>query len=242
MKRFTEALKWRDPWFRELSVDGKLVFFYFLDNCDAAGVWEPDLAMVNFCLKRDIEWDRVWGEFGDRVVRLENGKLWMRKFIEFQYGKLTEACAPHRTIIALVNRHGLTIDKGTVTLTLPYTSPTARAMDKEKEKDQEKDPEKAPRARSPKTELTEPFPLLLNTPEFAAAWDSWLQHRREIKKPVTPMSVKATLSECERMGVERAITAIQFTIFKGWQGLKEPDERERRESSGVIGKRSSMAD
>lgn len=137
MKRFTEALKWRDPWFRELSVDGKLVFYYFVDNCDAAGVWEPDYPMVNFCLKRDIEWGSVWSEFGDRVVKLSTGKLWMRKFIAFQYGHLTESCAPHRTVIALVIRHGLVIDKGNVTLSLDYKYPPNRVKDKEEEKDKE---------------------------------------------------------------------------------------------------------
>ncbi len=232
MKRFTEALKWRDPWFRELSVDAKLVFFYFLDNCDGAGVWEPDLSMVNFCLKRDVEWDRVWSEFGDRVTRLPSGKLWMRKFIQFQYGILTESCAPHRTIIALVHKHGLTLEKGIVTLILPYASPSVRAMDKETEKDKEKDQEepKKPRANS---QATFTIPLLLATPEFESAWADWLQHRREIKKPVTPMSAQQTLAECEKMGLERAIVAIRFTIFKGWQGLREPDIREKAELAGV---------
>lgn len=87
------------------------------------------------------------------------------------------------------------------------------------------------------------IPLLLSTDEFAASWRDWLQHRKEIKHPIPPGSQteKGQLKQLEEWGVERAIAAIRFTIFKGWQGLKEPDERERRESDGVIGKRSSMA-
>ena len=48
MKRFTEALKWRDPWFLDLSVDGKLAFWYIVENCDNAGVWEPNFRLANF--------------------------------------------------------------------------------------------------------------------------------------------------------------------------------------------------
>jgi hypothetical protein len=87
------------------------------------------------------------------------------------------------------------------------------------------------------------IPLLLSTDEFAVAWRDWLQHRKEIKHPIAAGSQteRGQLKQLEEWGVERAIAAIRFTIFKGWQGLKEPDERESRESAGVIGKRSSMA-
>ncbi len=68
------------------------------------------------------------------------------------------------------------------------------------------------------------FPLLLNTPEFQAAWTDWLQHRKEIKEPLKPTSEKQQLQNLERIGVDRAIAMIRHTIFKGWRGLREPDE------------------
>lgn len=144
MKRFTEASKWRDPWFRGLSLDSKLAFWYFVDNCDPAGVWEPDYEMVNFCLKREIKWERVWEEFGERIVKMPSGKLWMRKFIEFQYGALSESCGPHRSVIALCVKHGIDISNGKPTLTLPLPYPSTRVQDntiqeKEEVQDKEKD-------------------------------------------------------------------------------------------------------
>jgi hypothetical protein len=197
MKRFTEALKWRDPWFRELSADAKLVFFYFIDNCDGAGVWEPDPPMVNFCLKRDVDWDEVWKEFGDRVVKLSSGKLWMRKFIEFQYGVLTETCPPHRTVIALVRKHGLTLEDGVVTLGQPLaypklrvkhtpSYPIGRAQEKEKEKEAEQDQITDKETEKPtKTEnqlrAEKLFRRRASTPWDASCLKAWDRSRRAVE-------------------------------------------------------------
>lgn len=73
------------------------------------------------------------------------------------------------------------------------------------------------------------IPLLLSTEEFASAWRDWMKHRREIKKPVTPGSQteKQTLKTLEEWGEKRAIDAIRYTIFKGWQGLAEKDPNDR---------------
>ena len=78
------------------------------------------------------------------------------------------------------------------------------------------------------------IPLLLSTETFAEAWRAWLRHRREIKKPVIPGSEheREQLKMLEGWGEERAIAALKFTIFKGWQGIKEPTDRDLNEFSG----------
>jgi hypothetical protein len=90
-----------------------------------------------------------------------------------------------------------------------------------------------------KPEQKSVIPLLISTEAFAAAWTAWLQHRREIKKPVTPGSQteKEQLKTLEEWGETRAIEAIRYTIFKGWQGIREPDPKDKdyanhRTSSG----------
>jgi hypothetical protein len=67
------------------------------------------------------------------------------------------------------------------------------------------------------------FPLELDTPEFKAAWAKWRQHRAEIKKRLTPTSEAQGIAWCLKLGVTRAIAAIDHTVFKGWQGLREDD-------------------
>lgn len=140
MKRFTETFKWRDPWYLELSLQAKAVFSFITDNCDNCGVWEPNYRLVNFSLKCDIDWDTVTVELGNRIATLPNGKWWITRFCQFQYGQLNDNCAPHRAVIALAKKHGLEIDrKGNVTLTLP--SNEGRERDKDKDKDKDKDTE-----------------------------------------------------------------------------------------------------
>jgi hypothetical protein len=46
--RFTQTDKWKDIWFRKLSVESKLLFQYLCDNCDIAGFWEIDFERTAF--------------------------------------------------------------------------------------------------------------------------------------------------------------------------------------------------
>lgn len=71
------------------------------------------------------------------------------------------------------------------------------------------------------------LPDEFDVPEFRDAWAAWQQHRREIRKPITPTSLKQQLAQFTKWGVRRSIRAIEHTITKGWTGLREPDEDER---------------
>lgn len=61
----------------------------------------------------------------------------------------------------------------------------------------------------------------LDSEEFRAAWSKWHEHRKEIKKPLTMHSA------CEQLkwlaSQKNAVACIDFTIRKGWQGLREPE-------------------
>jgi hypothetical protein len=159
MKRFTETEKWRDAWFRGLSLDAKLVFWYLTENCDSAGVWEPDFEMVNFTFKRDIPWDEVKFELSQsvngrdpRLRVLPSGKWLLTRFVFFQYGRLRPECIPHRSILKTIEKHGLTEDElyPTTTLAKGYEidrsdgvnskgSPRVCHTLQDKDKDQDKD-------------------------------------------------------------------------------------------------------
>jgi len=59
---------------------------------------------------------------------------------------------------------------------------------------------------------------------FAAAWETWLQYRREIRKPLGPSAVKSQLRTLAGFADEsRAVEMIEHTIFMGWQGLREKE-------------------
>jgi hypothetical protein len=109
MKRFTESLKWDDPWFQALDLDHRLAWIYLLDRCDCSGVWEPNFRTGNFHLARDIDWPTVKATFIDakRVCVLPSGKWWVCKFVEFQYGELKAKSPIHQKVLTLLLRHGL---------------------------------------------------------------------------------------------------------------------------------------
>lgn len=109
MKRFVECDRWRDPWYLELSFEAKAAFSYICDNCDCVGVWDANYRLANFCLKRDLEWDSILEELGSRIQKRRGGKIWVRKFVEFQYGTLSDACKPHIKYLATLEKHGIEV-------------------------------------------------------------------------------------------------------------------------------------
>ena len=48
--RITNTDKWVDLWFSNLSVHAKLLFFYFVENCDNAGFIEVNKKFMLFHL------------------------------------------------------------------------------------------------------------------------------------------------------------------------------------------------
>lgn len=67
-------------------------------------------------------------------------------------------------------------------------------------------------------------PKALAVERFEGAWQRWLRFRsEELRKPVTQLSGDQALQELAGWGVERACTAIDHTIARGWQGLREPE-------------------
>ena len=86
--RFTDTSKWADPWFLELPPMHKLIHQYLCDSCDCAGVWNVSLRDMQF---RTGATEQEFYEFvkqaGDgRIAMLDSGrKLWLVKFIPFQY-------------------------------------------------------------------------------------------------------------------------------------------------------------
>ena len=131
MKRFTETQKWEDPWFRRLAPEMKLLWQWILDRCDNAGVIDPDIELASFQIGYQYPMDTLC-EFGQRVVRLPDGKHFIPKFIEFQYGSLSRDCKAHNPIFLSLKKHGLEgYPKGIHTL-----------QEKEEEKDKEKEEEK----------------------------------------------------------------------------------------------------
>jgi hypothetical protein len=77
----------------------------------------------------------------------------------------------------------------------------------------------------PKPELAQPC---FESPAFVKAWQDWQEHRREIKKPLTPKASESQMAEFKAWGESRAIAAIRHTIKMGWQGIREADRTKQQ--------------
>ena len=66
------------------------------------------------------------------------------------------------------------------------------------------------------------MPLPFDSEEFRQAWDEWLQHRKEIRKKMTPLATRKALNALQEMGELQAIVAINLSISKGWTGIHQP--------------------
>lgn len=77
------------------------------------------------------------------------------------------------------------------------------------------------------------FPPCLETPQFKAAWLEWEQHRKELRKKLTPTSIRRQIEVLAEMGPQRAIAAIRHSISQGWTGIFEPGQSAKAKSQAI---------
>lgn len=219
MKRFTETVKWRDPWFRRLSPTAKLLWLYATDNCSNIGVIEIDWDALKFDFGCAVT-EKHLDELGDRIQVVGGGKYFIPKFIRFQYGELSDACPAHRPIFKAISQHQL--DR--VALDYRYPSdrvaiPYRNGMEKDKDKEEGVQGETEKRSTIKNSTV---IPETLDTPEFRAAWVMWLEHLSQKRKPPTLHAQDLQLRTLAAMGSAKAVTTIAYCIEHNWQGIYEP--------------------
>lgn len=140
-KRFTDTGKWKKDFIKSLPVKMKLLWFYILDDCDHAGIWEVDLDVASLRIGETITYEEAFAALGSKIRVISKMKWFVEDFIFFQYGDLKETNNMHRSVIAVLKKYNIDLNK-------PLSSPSQGAKDKEKEKDKVKDKEKVQDADS----------------------------------------------------------------------------------------------
>jgi hypothetical protein len=103
----------------------------------------------------------------------------------------------------------------------PVTQPSRTKRDKSVTREEKRREEKS-KQRNPLTPFDQ-LPEKLGTDAFRESLAEWVQHRQEIRKPLTATSAKQQLRQFETWGPAKSIEVIRYTVAKGWQGLREPD-------------------
>jgi hypothetical protein len=70
------------------------------------------------------------------------------------------------------------------------------------------------------------LPSKLQTPELLSLWGQWIDHRNEIRKPLTPTAAQQQIETMSGWGADRAVKALRHSIGNGWQGMFEPDQKQ----------------
>jgi len=131
-KRLTDADKWKKPFIRGLKGPYKLLWFYILDDCNHAGIWQVDLEVAALRVGEQIDRETAEDLFKENIIIFDNGEKWfIPDFIEFQYGTLNPLNRVHKSVIDLLEKYQIK----------DLTRPLQRAKDKDKDKvkDKEKD-------------------------------------------------------------------------------------------------------
>lgn len=107
-KRMTDTDKWKKRFVRDLSPQHKLLWFYILDDCNHAGIWEVDLEVASIRVGFELSHDSLPSSFGEKVISFDNGDKWfIPDFINFQYGELNPNSNVHKSVIHLLERYNL---------------------------------------------------------------------------------------------------------------------------------------
>jgi hypothetical protein len=115
-KRFIDTGIFDDPWFMDLSLSGKTLWFYCITKCDHAGILEWNKKLIQF--QTGVKsLDIVTKELGNRLLRVSEQYVFIPKFFEFQYPNYPETrFKAAESAIKILEKFNL-IDKSTHTVT-----------------------------------------------------------------------------------------------------------------------------
>ena len=92
-------------------------------------------------------------------------------------------------------------------------------------------------SNDPKERYTPPTPprKLTPPPELdAETWEQWEQHRKALRKPLTPQARAIQWKKLAEWGWEHQQEIIERSIERGWQGLFPPDREQPGKRESVL--------
>jgi hypothetical protein len=155
--RLTNIEKWKDLWFSDLSLHAKLLFFYFVENCDNAGFFEVNKKFMLFHTGLTEEQLMEAGtELKKSYIKSHDGtKLWFKNFLKYQKKlPLNSANNVHKQIIHLIHENLSDEKKFKGNAVINYLLPTdlqvGRVVRKKKEVSEENNTEPIPTIKTQK--------------------------------------------------------------------------------------------
>lgn len=145
-KRFTDTEKYKKPFIRGLKGAYKLLWDYICLDCNHAGIWIVDFEVAQLYIGNDMQVNKkealeCFNKSEERVIPFDNGTKWfIKSFVEFQYGTLSEKIRSHKSVIDILEKNKLikfvVCDKG---LANPLNTSLQGCKDKDTYKDKDKE-------------------------------------------------------------------------------------------------------
>lgn len=108
-----------------------------MDHCNCVGIIDVDLEAIAFDIGSKVDQKHLTELLG-RVESVSESKLFIPKFIQFQYGALSESCPAHKPVLKLVTQLGLILSENGYSYPNARVSVTLQDIYKEKEPDKER--------------------------------------------------------------------------------------------------------
>tara|TARA_X000001382_G_scaffold130727_1_gene126663 strand:+ start:1666 stop:2034 length:369 start_codon:yes stop_codon:yes gene_type:complete len=106
-KRFLDADINSKSWFRRMTADEKVLWYYIATSCTHDGFWEYDQESVAFYCngyKGEIP-EVIQNKMG--MIKVEENQYLLKAWLRFQYKELKENVATHKRIIQRLREKGL---------------------------------------------------------------------------------------------------------------------------------------
>lgn len=143
-KRFTDTAKWKKEFIKGLSAKHKLLWFYILDDCDHAGIWEVDFEVASIRIGEPLNYDESFIALGQQIIPAGKNRWWIKDFIAFQYGTLTPKNKMFEPVMSILRKYGINPN---IPHDMEHVSPIDgvkdiyKVKDKVEEKVKDKEPE-----------------------------------------------------------------------------------------------------
>jgi len=195
-KRFTDSEKWADPWFCEITERDRGFWMYLLDNCNHAGFWKVNWILVDMFFpgyRPDLS------IFNGRIKVINEGKWFLPKYIEFQYGKLNPDSRIHASVISVLEKERVNEELLNSLLTLP-----SRVMDKDKDK-----------------VITNKRISVFEDEKLDRTFNAFVEMRKKIKAPMTEHAMNLVINKLKDYSIETAVKMLEQSIERSWRGVFE---------------------
>ena len=167
-KRFMDNTIFDKSWYRKLPVRLKIVWFYLINKCNHAGIWECDIDLLSFQIvdfNEPYTLEEILKAFGDNIIDIGDNKYYLSKFISFQYGiPLNPNVKVHQSVIKLLSKY----DEN-------WANSLVRVIDKDIIRDKDKDIKERAKCFAKRVEK-EVLGMQIDPKDFGDFISYWTEH------------------------------------------------------------------